>query len=109
MSKPRNYKIVIFQDVYTVLSDESEEHVMQAANLVDLFMQEIAKKSNSTDGKKIAVLAALQIASSLVALESKAQANDSKLQELAHKADQALNSLSSSGKPDEESILENGI
>lgn len=61
----KKYKVTIFGDSYGLVTDEAEEHIVQAASLVDAHMTEIASRIESVDGKKLAVLAALQIASKL--------------------------------------------
>lgn len=66
----KKYSLRIFDDDYTILSDEAEAHVVQLAQQVDNIMNDIARKSGGMDPKRIAVLAALKIASSLFALES---------------------------------------
>ena len=70
----KNYKVTIFDDQYSLASDESGESIMQAAMLVDTLMKEVAQQSKIADPKKIAVLAALQIACKVGALESESEA-----------------------------------
>lgn len=69
MNEKKSYKIKIFEDQYTLISDESESHVIRAADIVDSLMKEVSIKSNSSDHKKIAVLAALRLADKLLNLE----------------------------------------
>ena len=69
MNEKKSYKIKIFEDHYTLVSDESESHVTRAADMVDSLMKEVSIKANSTDPKKIAVLSALRIADKLLNLE----------------------------------------
>jgi len=66
----KNIKIEIFGDHYSLLSDEDEKDVLSAAKLIDSLMKDIADRSGLYDQKKIAVLAALQISSKLIRLES---------------------------------------
>jgi len=77
-------KIDIFDDQYSVISDESQEAILKASQLVDTLMREIADKSGLRDGKKIAVLSALRIASKLVDLESSLQRYEDKQRELSN-------------------------
>ncbi len=95
MSEIRNYSVIIYQDTYVIRSDEPQERVLQAAAKVDMLMQDIAQKSGSTDGKKIAVLAALQLANALANLESTLEKQQVKEQDLAYTIDQTLLALSS--------------
>lgn len=65
-----NYKLLIFDDQYSVVSDESQAHITKAAAMVDALMREIASKLSNVDEKRVAVLVALQMASQIAALES---------------------------------------
>jgi len=56
-------KVSIFGEHYILVTDETEEHLQAAALVVDRVMRDIASKSQLTDSKRIAVLAALQITS----------------------------------------------
>jgi cell division protein ZapA len=62
-------KVSIFGESYTLVTDESEEHVARAAQQVDALMRDITAKSQLTDSKRIAVLAALQFASKTLILQ----------------------------------------
>lgn len=59
----KKYKVTIFGESYFLVSDESEEHLVAAAQLVDGLMRQIAEKGQITDSKRVAVLVALQLAS----------------------------------------------
>ncbi len=63
-------KLLIFGDHYSVVSDESQSQLTHAAAQVDALMKEISAKVPHIDDKRIAVLAALQLASKVIALES---------------------------------------
>ena len=65
-NEKKRYKVTIFGQEYTLISNEHEEQVLQAARLVDEVMQEIAGKSVAIDQQKVAVLAALHMANSVV-------------------------------------------
>jgi cell division protein ZapA (FtsZ GTPase activity inhibitor) len=95
MSEIRNYSVVIFQETYTVRSDEPQEQVLQAAARVDAIMHDIAQKSGATDGKKIAVLTALRLAHMDVNLENTLEKEHLKEQELIAAIDQELLALAS--------------
>jgi len=69
MNETKSYKLSIFGDHYTVVSDESEVHLLESAHMVDMIMKDIAQKSRNPDAKKIAVLAALKVASNLLNIE----------------------------------------
>lgn len=86
----KKYKVSILGESYSIVSDEDQNLITQAAQLVDLRMEEIDQLAVISEPKKIAVLAALQIASELVRL--KAQADQAKLHQkaLVDIIDQAL-------------------
>jgi cell division protein ZapA (FtsZ GTPase activity inhibitor) len=79
----RKLKIEIFNDQYSLVSDEKEADVLKASLIVDKLMREIADRSSLQDEKKIAVLAALKIASKLVDLENSLQYYEQKHLEFA--------------------------
>ncbi len=70
MNEAKSYKILIFDEQYSLLSDESAEHIAQSAALIDGYMRDIAQKGSIKDPKKVAVLAALCVASKMLHLES---------------------------------------
>jgi cell division protein ZapA (FtsZ GTPase activity inhibitor) len=71
MNEVKTYKLSIFGDHYSVISDESSTHVLEAAQMVDSFMKEIAQQSKISDPKKIAILAALKLANKVLTLEGR--------------------------------------
>ncbi len=86
-NEKKKYSVSIFGDQYTLVSDEPSEHVMRVAALVDSLMRDAAEASKQTDTKKIAVLAALQIADRLVSLETANRDSKSKYEDLANLID----------------------
>ncbi len=94
MNETKNYKILIFGDEYSLLSDESEQHITESAALVDSLMKEIANKVSIKDPKKVAVLAALQVASRFMKLEKDAVARETKEADLVAKLDRFLGPVS---------------
>lgn len=73
MNEAKSYKVCILDDQYALLSDESEDRVQALARQVDKAMREIAIIASGASHKKVAVLAALQFASKLRALEEQMQ------------------------------------
>jgi cell division protein ZapA len=73
----KKYKVDIFGDSFTIVTDEPEEHVIESAKLVDSLMREISEKTQLSDIKKLAIFTAFQISSKLGKLES--EVNDSNL------------------------------
>ena len=70
MSK-KKVQVAINDAVYSFVTDESEEHLHQAAARVDDSVRSILQAG--AEAPKAAVLAALQLASSLVKLEKRQQ------------------------------------
>lgn len=87
MSKTRAFKVSIFNDTYSLISDEPEERVYAAVAMVDTLMKELADKAGSVDSKRIAVLACLKTASQL--LEQRALHQDA-FQRLIEQVDHEL-------------------
>jgi cell division protein ZapA len=86
----KKYKVSIFGEHYSLVSDEPEELVAQSARLVDARMQEIAQVTMITDQKKIAVLAAVLVASDLVRLKMEAEHDAFKQKTFADLIEQVL-------------------
>lgn len=70
------YKLLIFGEHYSIVSDESQALITKAAAQVDALMKEISAKAAHVDEKRIAVLVALQLASKMLALESNKEYTD---------------------------------
>ncbi len=94
-STRKQYKIDIFGENYTLISDETEEHVKKSAQHIDLLMKEIASKMPIVNNQKTAVLAALQLASDLVYLKKVMETNEARESTLAEKIEKVLTSFSS--------------
>ncbi len=89
-NEKKNYRVQIFGDEYTVISDESENQVIQAATLIDSLMHEIIQNAQLTDPKKIAVFAALRIASKLLDCEQSLETDNNKKVALVEYIEQEL-------------------
>lgn len=66
----KKYTVQILGESYTLVSDEAESHFMEAVNRVDALMNQLNATVGKGQEKRIAVLAALQLAHNQVALES---------------------------------------
>ena len=86
----KSYKISIIDDQYSLISDETESHIIKSGALVDQYMKNIAQKSAITDGKKIAVLASLQLASQLIHAQEALEQNMKKQQALIERLQDEL-------------------
>lgn len=74
MSKElKKYKARIFGESYPIVSDEEESFILEVVHKVDQRMQDIAEKYDSSDTKKIAVLAALKATEELLMLQNEMQ------------------------------------
>ena len=65
MEELKKLKVAIFGKSYSITTDENENDVFQAVELVNSLMKAIAGKTQLQDDSKIAVLAALQLANDL--------------------------------------------
>lgn len=92
-SKKKNYKVQIFGDQYTLVSDEAEDSLIKAATLVDEIMQSISKSYQIADSSKIAVLTALRIVHKSIILEEELDRNEQKMAVLVNLIDQDIFSL----------------
>ncbi|OQA35982.1 MAG: Cell division protein ZapA [Candidatus Dependentiae bacterium ADurb.Bin331] len=70
----KKYTVQILGESYTLVSDEAESHFMEAVSRVDALMNQLSAAVGKGQEKRIAVLAALQLAHNQVALESEMQA-----------------------------------
>lgn len=61
----KKYRLTIFGDSYSIVSDEAEEIVVSCAQQVDTLMREIARGSQIAEAKRVAVLAALKLAAEI--------------------------------------------
>lgn len=90
MDKAKRYKVDIFGNEYTLLSDESHETVLEAAEYADRLMTQLSQGAPHADPKKIAVLAAVQLASKLLKLESQIERAKSIEADLSNYIDKEL-------------------
>jgi cell division protein ZapA (FtsZ GTPase activity inhibitor) len=70
IAESKKYKVVIGGEQYTIISDEPEGHIMKAVSLVDsLLVQNFPATLSLVDQRKHVVLAALTLASKLIATQ----------------------------------------
>ena len=70
MNEAKSYIIRILNDQYTLSSDEPQEHINKSSELVNLFIREVLDHNKHMEHKKVAILAALRMASHILQLES---------------------------------------
>lgn len=95
MSK-KTLEVTIFGERYTLVSDESVEHIESSARLVNQVMDGI-KRAGVSDEKKVAVLASLQLASKMLKMEEEREGfieEKSHLDEWIEKQNKALSDFS---------------
>src|SRR5579864_8873279 len=94
MNEKKIHKVQIFEENYTLMSDDTESFVLKVAELVDMTMKEISRQTMITDSKKIAVLSALRIADQLLNCERNYTHDQQRRIALEHYIDQELSMLS---------------
>ena len=92
-NEKKSYKVEIFGDQYTLVSDEVESNLIQSAKLIDELMHRISQDYHITDPKKIAVLTALRIAHKSIILEEELDRDEQKMAVLINLIDQDVLSL----------------
>jgi cell division protein ZapA (FtsZ GTPase activity inhibitor) len=90
MSELKKQTITIFDDSYTVVSDEPEKVFSQAVSLVNDLMSKISLQSKVADKKKVAVLSALHMAVNVKNLEDELALVKNKEQLLINSVDEFL-------------------
>lgn len=65
----KRIKVDIYNQIYTIMGNEEEEHVRLVASLVDQKMREIKEANNHLDATKIAVLTAVNTVNEHVKLK----------------------------------------
>lgn len=90
----KKYKVSIFGETYSIISDEPEEQVFAVAQQVDYCMKDICNRSSIQDAKKIAVLTALQFASKNIFSISKVDSYEKMAEKLIDVIDETLLEMS---------------
>jgi cell division protein ZapA (FtsZ GTPase activity inhibitor) len=87
MSSARKVKVTIFGEAYTLVTDEPEEAVRATVSKVDELMLSIAHRMGNVEARKVAVFAALQLASKHRELD---QLVEAKVRQCVDQIDHAL-------------------
>lgn len=90
MDTTKSCKVTILGREYSLVSNEDHELIVRSAQLVDAAMQEIAHKAAGLDEAKVAVLAALRIASKTLSLEQEQEHKDQYYKQLADYIDHVI-------------------
>lgn len=64
-SPSQSYKVVIYNQTYSLRSEHDPDYIHELAEYVDKRMNEIARATMTVDSLRVAILAALQIADEL--------------------------------------------
>lgn len=90
MQEVKKYNVTVLRESYTLLSDEPEQQVHQAAQLVDSLMSEIQQKCQGLELSKIAVLTALKLASTVVSGKYQVERSQQSINDLLKKIENLL-------------------
>jgi cell division protein ZapA (FtsZ GTPase activity inhibitor) len=93
----KSYRVTILGDEYTIMSDESEEHLVESANYVHVLLQDALRKSPHGLPKKVAVLTSLQLASELRNAQAVTRQQEEKSAELVQSVDRLIGSIVAGG------------
>ena len=92
----QSYKVVIYNQTYSLRSDHDPEYIQQLAAHVDQCMNDIARAGMTVDSLRVAILAALQIADELYQARKEMRETEETIAERSAKyaelLDQALRS-----------------
>ena len=89
-NKNKNYKVSIGGSMYSVVTDEAEEHVVRSAELVDSLTKKALQASPRMDQTKVVVLVALRLASRVSELEAALHEHSSTHELLIKSIDQLM-------------------
>ena len=73
MFAPKKCKVSIFNETYSLVSDEPEEHIHTSAQLVDKLLREAVRANPSVDTHHALVLITLRLASNYLKLDFEAE------------------------------------
>lgn len=74
MLPPRRCKVSIYNETYHLVSDEPEEHIAKAADLVDTLVRQAVASGSSLDFASALILVALRLASNSLIMETEKNA-----------------------------------
>mgnify|MGYP003404867317 CR=1 FL=1 len=93
MNNLKKYKISIYGSNYTIVSDEHQDIINEAAKLVDSHMRDTSSQSQIHDPKSLAILAALNAAVKSVNAQNEVNQMIDSYQKLLDKLDVDLKVL----------------
>lgn len=86
----KKYSVSILGEDYSLVSDEAEEHIAEAANYVHILLQEASRKAPYNEPKRLAVLVALKLASELCTKQAITKRHEERTAELLHTIDNLI-------------------
>ena len=89
----KTYTVTIFNERYTLATDQSEKRIKDAVAMIDGAMHSIAKQFCIADSKKVAVLVALKIAEDLLIMQSDQEQMHSTIESLSLQVEQIIKYL----------------
>lgn len=90
MAMLKKYKISIFGDSYSIVSDEREEHIAQSVQLLDSLVREVADKMQAVEPHRSTMLVALKLASQVLTLKAEIERNKQEQERLIQLLDKEL-------------------
>lgn len=81
----QSYKVVIYNQTYSLRSDHGSEYIHTLAEYVDKRMNEIASATMTVDSLRVAILAALQIADELYQARNEMKETEEQIAERSSK------------------------
>jgi cell division protein ZapA len=76
---PKSYKVVIYNQTYSLRSEHDPEYINELAAHVDRRMGEIARQSMTVDSLRVAILAALQITDELYQMKQELKETENEI------------------------------
>lgn len=89
----RTYAVTIFNERYTLATDQCEQQIKEAVTIVDTAMHDIAKQLCITDAKKIAVLVALRLTEEILTMRSDHACAEKALTMLSSQIEQVIRQI----------------
>ena len=86
----RKYKISLRTREYTLVSDESEDHISKVTQVVNQVLDEITRAAVNESEHDLTLLTALSLASKLVHAQSALVSHDARDKQLLELIDQAV-------------------
>jgi cell division protein ZapA len=104
MGKERLVEIKVFGQIYTVKTDEGEDHIQKVAQYVNEKMAEVMKNTKSVSSLNVAILTALNLADDLVRERGKRLALLEEVEQKSKDLAEKIN-LNINGKETEEALV----